>query len=174
VEAVYDVSIPPETIQRRYLTTDEDGKVVPREKGLTLRTDYPDLKARVGPMFPVLVTLVSVPWLLLVALLLRAYRPGVREWVRQTIVWGSLGGLLVMWLWISLAAVFDAMQPWALRAVVEIPVFRMGQTAAANIGVWVAALALLAGSYGIVDSRFQRMEITTRPSRYTLIRMGHD
>jgi len=88
--AVYGASIPPETIERRYLVTRADGSVAVQEQGLTLRRDYPTLKARSGPMFPALVALGAVPWLLLVALLLRAYRSGIGEWVRQTIVWGSL------------------------------------------------------------------------------------
>ena len=173
-EAVYGASISPETIEERYLITREDGSVVPRGEGLTLRKDYPALKSKSGPMFPALVALAAVPWLLLIALLLRAYRAGIREWVRQTIVWGSLAVLLGFVVGKSIAEVFRVMQPWAIRALVEVPVMRLGQTAAGTPAVWIVAGLLLAGAYLVVQSQFLRMEIPTKPSRYTLIRMGQD
>ncbi|MDH3628361.1 MAG: hypothetical protein OES25_12020 [Acidobacteriota bacterium] len=172
--AVYTAEITPETIEQRYLTTNADGDVIPRGDGLTLRQDFPDLRAASGPMLPVLVTLVTVPWLLLVALLLRAYRPGVREWVRQTIVWGGLAGLLAFWIWTSMTTLFGVMRPWAMRALVEIPMLRLGQSALGSFGVWVAAFGMLAAAYWIAQAQFRRMEITTHPSQYTLIRMGSD
>ncbi|MDP6579082.1 MAG: hypothetical protein QF681_00380, partial [Vicinamibacterales bacterium] len=170
VQEVYGVSIPSATIEQRYLTTTEAGRVVPRGgEGLTLRADHPELKAGVGPMFPALITLTVVPWLLLVALLLRAYRPGVREWIRQTVVWGSLGVLLLFWLATSMSTVFQVMEPWGLRALVEIAVFGLGSTTGGTATVWLLALLLLAGAYWIAQSRFLRMEIPTHPSRYTLL-----
>ena len=125
-------------------------------------------------MFPALVALTAVPWLLLIALLLSAYRAGVREWVRQTVVWGSLGVLLGFVIATSLGDILDIMQPWAIRALVEIPVMRLGRTAAGTLGVWIVAGLLLAGAYRIVQSQFLRMEIPTKPSRYTLIGMVQD
>ena len=173
-EEVYGLSISLETIEQRYLITREDGSVVPRGEGLTLRTDYPDIKAAAGPMFPVLMTLVAAPWLLLVALLLRAYRPGVREWVRQTIVWGSLGVLMAFWVWTSMTTLFGVMEPWAIRSVVEIVVIRVGQSSVGIFVAWMVALALLITTYRIAHRQFLRMEIVTHPSQYTLIRMGSD
>ena len=120
-------------------------------------------------MFPALVALTAVPWLLLIALLLRAYRAGIREWARQTIVWGSLAVLLGFVLATSIANIFDILQPWAIRAMVEIPVMRLGQTAAGTLAVWIVTGLLLVGAYRIVQSQFLRMEIPIKPSRYTLI-----
>jgi len=173
-EAAYGASISPATIEERYLLTREDGSVILRGEGLTLRKDYPTLKPKSGPMFPALVALTAVPWLLLIALLLRAYRAGIREWVRQTIVWGSLAVLMGFVVAASIANVLDIMQHWAIRALVEIPVMRLGQTAAGTVTVWIVAGLLLAGAYRIVQSQFLRMEIPTKPSQYTLIRMGQD
>jgi hypothetical protein len=51
---------------------------------------------------------------------------------------------------------------------------RRGQTAAGTLAVWIVACLLLAGAYRIVLSQFLRMEIPTKPSQYTLIRMGQD
>jgi len=173
-ERVYGVSLSPGSIEERYLTTREDGSVAPRGEGLTLRIDDPALRPRGGPMFPALVTLTVVPWLLLIALLLRAYRAGIREWVRQAIVWGSLAVLLGFVISTTVSNIFDFMQQWAIRALVEIPVMRLGESAAGTVTTWVVAALLLGGAYRIVQSQFMRMEIPTKPSQYTLIRMGQD
>ena len=172
VEAVYGASISPEEIRRRYLVTRGDGGVTPRGEGLTLRRDDPNLKPRSGPMFPVLLALTAVPWLLLTALLLRAYRAGVRERVRQTIVWGSLALLLGSVIATTIAEVLGVTEPWAIRALVEIPVMRLGQTATGVWMVWIVVGLLIAGAYLIVQRQFLRMEIPTKPSRYTLIDMA--
>lgn len=170
VEDVYGASIPADTIRQRYLTTGDDVGVVPRGEGLTLRRDYPGLTAASGPMFPALVAAAVVPWLLLTALLLRAYRAGVREWVRQTIVWGGLGLLMILWIAPWLATVSGILSSWAARALVEIPVMWAGGTPAGTLTVWSVALALVVAAYAIVQSQVLRMEIPSRPSQYTLLR----
>lgn len=172
VAATYGASIAPEVIEERYLTTGPDGQVVPRGEGLTLRADYPELRPRSGPMFPALLALTVVPWLLLIALLLRGYRGGVREWVRQLTVWGALGVLLTFTVAASIGGVFGFMRYWALRALIEIPVMRLGSTTAGTWGVWIAGVALIGVAYLAVQRQFERMEIPTKPSRYTLIDFG--
>jgi len=168
-EAVYGVTIPPDVVEQRYLVTLPDGGVEPRGEGLTLRRDYPGLKPRSGPMSPVLLTLTVVPWLLLVALLLRGYRAGVPEWVRQSIVWGALFLLLIFAIGSSIGSMFRLFHAWAVRALIEIPVMLWGSTTAGTLAVWIACAALVAGAYLVVQRQFLRMEIPTRPSRYTLI-----
>lgn len=174
VEAVYGASIPAETIEERYLGGLADGSVVPKRDGLTLRDDYPTLKARSGPVFPVLLMLTAVPWLLLTALLLRAYRAGAREWMRQAVMWGSLALMLFLFVGVSLLATVDLIRPWAVRALVEIPVMRLGQTAGGTLLVWLTAVLSLSAAYLLAGSQFRRMEIPSRPSRFTLLRVGPD
>lgn len=169
VAATYGASISPEVIEERYLATGPDGGVVPRGEGLTLREDYPALEPRSGPMLPALLALTVVPWLLLVAMLLRGYRGSVGEWVRQTTVWGALGLLLVFAIGTSIAAVFRVIEFWSIRALIEIPVMRLGSTMTGTMAVWTAATALIGGAYLVVQRQFERMEIPTTPSRYTLI-----
>jgi len=50
----------------------------------------------------------------------------------------------------------------------------LGEPVAGTVSTWVVAAVLLAGAYRIVQSQFMRMEIPTKPSQYTLIRMGQD
>jgi hypothetical protein len=160
VEEVYGVSIPPEEIERRHLETHPDGTVAGRADSLALRA---------GPISAVLFFLVGVPWMLLVALLLRAYRAGVREWVRQSIVWGALGILLAIWLVETLGLMTGLTEPWLIRALVEIPTFRLGASAAGTIAAPLLAALGFLGAYRLAGGQFARMEIPARPSKYTLV-----
>jgi hypothetical protein len=169
VEAVYGASIPPDEIEARYLSTREDGTVAPNGEGLTLRVDYPELRARSGPLSPVLLTLAAVPWLLLTAALLRAYRACVGNWVRHTIHWGFLGILLVFWIGLSVSTVTRFMMPWAIRGLVEIPVMRLGDSGGGIAAVWVGCGVAVGAAYWVAQSQFRRMEIPAKPCKYTLV-----
>jgi hypothetical protein len=168
-QAVYGATISPEDIATRYLETAEDGSVRPRGQGLTLREDYPALRSRGGPIFPFLLAVSAVPWLLMTAALLRAYRAGVREWVRQTVVWASLGLMLLLWLAEVACMVTGFIEQWVYRGMVEIPAFRLGVSVAGTLAVWVVAALLVAAAYLLAQAQFLRMEIPTKPSKYTLV-----
>ncbi len=174
VEASYGVSIPVEEIRERYFAPTEDGSAVPVGEQLTLRADYPELRVRSGPMFPVLLTLTGVPWLLLVAGLLRAYRAGIKEWMRQTVVWGGLALLLGLFLVFFVSNITGFTESWAVRALVQIPTLGLGASTAGTLAVWVAAVLSLSAAYGIAWSQFRRMEIPAKPSKYTLIERMRD
>lgn len=152
--------------------TDEDGQVAPRGGNLPLRQDYPRLHPKSGPKLPALLALTVVPWLLVTAALLRAYRAGVGEWVRQTIVWGSLAFLIIFSVGSLFANVLGISEPWLFRALVEISVMRLGATTLGTVSVWIVAGLLMAGAYRVAEIQFLRMEIPAHPSRYTLIGMG--
>jgi hypothetical protein len=162
VQAVYGATIAPEEIAERYLTPS-------RGEGLTLRQDYPGLRARSGPVFPFLLALSAVPWLLMTAALLRAYRAGIREWVRQTVVWASLSVMMLLWLAEVACMVTGFIQPWVYRGLVEIPAMRLGASIPGTLAVWAVTMLLVALSYLIAQSQFLRMEIPTKPSKYTLV-----
>jgi hypothetical protein len=168
VEAAYGATIAPGEIETRYLTTGEDGSIRPIGQGLTLRADYPDLEVRGGPLFPVLIMLTAVPWLLFAAALLRAYRACIKEWVRQTISWGVLGVLLLFWIGLSVASMFGLMEFWSIRALIQIPVMSLGESAIGTLAAWAVSGLLLAAAYWVAQSQFLRMEIPTTPSKYTL------
>jgi hypothetical protein len=168
-EKVYGTSIPAAEIERLYLETRPDGTVVGRAGSLPLRAERPDLSPRTGPIAAVLLLLVGVPWMLLVALLLRAHRAGIAEWVRQTVVWGTLGVLLAVWLVEILAVETGLTEPWLIRALVEIPVFNLGETAWGTAVAAIAAALGFLGAYRLAEIQFERMEIPTTPSKYTLV-----
>ena len=169
VEHVYGASIPPDEIAERYLVMRDDGTVAPRDGHLTLRTDYPGLQVRSGPLFPMLTALAVVPWLLLAAVLFRAYRAAVAAWVRHVVFWGPLGLLLLLWIAISLGSVIGLAEVWVFRALIEIPLMKLGESAVGTFAVWIAALAVTSGAYLVAEGQFRRMEIPVKPCKYTLI-----
>jgi len=168
VKEVYGVAIPAEELAERYLV-ERRGRIVGKAEKLTLRADYPQLQPRRGPLFPAMIGLSVVPWLLMVAVLLRAYRAGVGEWVRQTIFWGSIPSLLVFWIGLSVASMLDYVASWAVRGVVEIPVFLLGNSFLGTVSVWLVSALAIVAAYGVAQWQFGRMEIPTVPSKYTLL-----
>ncbi|HXH27758.1 MAG TPA: hypothetical protein VNL37_01865, partial [Candidatus Polarisedimenticolia bacterium] len=122
-----------------------------------------------APVSGLLLALVVAPYLLAVAALLRAYRAGVGERVRQSIVWGLLGVTLVTWIAVSLGSVVRLTPPWILRALVEIPAYHVGRVPYGPALAWVACLMVIAAAYRVAERQFARMEIPARPCKYTLI-----
>lgn len=167
--AVYGAEIPPSEIAARYLETRPDGAVAPRGEGLTLRRDHPDLAPRdPGPMFPVLVTSVLVPWLLLSALLFRTYREGVSDRVRYVVVFAPAAFVLIASVGLAVLMIMDVSGPWVIQAAYELPLRAMAGSAAVPL-VWILCAALSAGAYAVAQREFQRMEIPARPFRFTLV-----
>jgi hypothetical protein len=173
VEAVYGRRVPADEIADRYLVTGADGRVVLRAGARLLSGDDPRLSpVSGGPMFAVLMALVCVPWLLLVALLLRAYRAGVSDAWRQGLFWGLAVLVVVFFAGQAAAVIAGLARPWLATALVEIPVRALGESAAATVGAWVAAAVLLLVAYRLAESQFVRMEIPARPTRFTLIELA--
>jgi len=173
VEAVYGRRVPGDEIADRYLVTGADGRVVPRAGARLLSGDDPRLSpVGGGPMFAVLMALVCVPWLLLVALLLRAYRAGVSDARRQGLFWGLAVLVVVFFVGQAAAVIAGLARPWLATALVEIPVRALGESAAATVAAWVSGAALLFVAYRLAESQFARMEIPVRPIRFTLIELA--
>ncbi len=75
VKAVYGEDLSPAEISRRYLETDDSGRVVVGPGGLTFKADYPQWKRLpAGPIFPFLFGSAVVLYLLILAILFRGLR----------------------------------------------------------------------------------------------------
>lgn len=168
-EAVYGAAIAPETIEARWIETLPDGTVAGRGDSLPLRAEHPELSPRSGPLFPLILALTVTPWFLVSALLFRAYRPEIPEWVRQSIYWGGLFVIILLFLSQAVAMVADFAHPWLARALMEIPAWKLGRSAAATTSAWIVAGAVVAVAYRLTESQFRRMAVPTRPSKYSLI-----
>jgi hypothetical protein len=170
VRAVYGASIPAGEIAERCLVTGADGTVLPKQADLSLRAEFPQLRpAGAGPLFPALTTLVCVPWLVLVTLLLRLYRPGVSHRVRQAAVWATVALIVVTFAGFAAAVMTGWVRFWIVELLAEIPIRKLGGSLPATLAVWAVGMALLAAAYELSRSMFARMEIPARPTRFTMI-----
>ena len=170
-EAVYGASIPPEEIERRWIRTLPDGSVAGVHGSLPLRAERPDLSPRSGPTIPVLLAVVLVPWLLLVSAVFRAFRAGVAPWVRLASFWGVVVLFLLTMLGEAVALIGGFARPWLPRALVEIPSFALEASAGLAALVWAVAAVLVLGAYSLAESQFLRMEIPTRPTKFSLVEL---
>jgi hypothetical protein len=168
-KAVYGLSLAPGEIERRWLVTLPDGSVVGRGPGLSIRAEYPRAAPRSVPETPVLMTLAVAPWLLLVAALFRAYRSSIPAWGRQAVYWGGLGLLILPLLLLVRAMMGDFARPWLARALVEIPTWRLGQSAAGTVAAWVGGGLLILAAYRLAEIQFLRMEIPAKPVKYSIL-----
>lgn len=166
--AVYGAAIPPGEIEPA-LETRSDGAVVGRGPTLGLRTRNPDLSPRTDPLFPVMMALVGVPWLLLMAGLHRTYRPGVTERVRVGVFWAVVAAFVLTMLIEAAGLVTGLARPWVVRAFVEIPTWKLGGSALGSFAVWLAAALLSYGAYRTAEAQFLRSEIPVKPSAFSLL-----
>ncbi|MBZ5640062.1 MAG: hypothetical protein LAO51_15045 [Acidobacteriia bacterium] len=168
-EAIYGLPLPIEEVERSWLATLPDGSIVGRAPGLPIRAERPGLSPRSGPAFPVLMTLVVVPWLLLVAALFRAYRSTIPDKARRAIHWGGMG-LLILPLPVQLVTTMAHLaRPWLVRAFVEIPTWELGRSALGTVAAWVGGGLLLIVAYRVAEIQFLRMEIPANPVPCSLI-----
>ena len=174
-EAAYGLSIPPGEIERRWLETRPDGTVAGRYESLPIRAERPGLSPRSGPGFPVLMTLAVAPWLLLLAALLRSYRATIPGGARQAVYWGSLVVLILPMVLQVIAMVADFSRPWLLRAAIEIPLRKLGGSAAWVAVAWAAGALVALAAYRLAERQFRRMEIPAKPVAYSIFeRMRED
>lgn len=167
---LYGKVIPAPELAARYLELGLDGRVAPKPGGLRLLADYPDLRSRsAGPLMPLFVALVAVPWLLLTAGLFRTYRPDIGPARGQQFVWGIIGLFVVVTVILAALVIRHVVQPWASRAVLGIAAQHLGGLPAGVAAVWLGALVLLGLGYALVAQQFRRMEVPTRPLRFTLV-----
>lgn len=172
LEAVYGARIPARELGR-HLAAGANGVVAADAAGFSPRREYPALRpVGAGPMFPALAVLVCLPWLIFMAALLGLYRAGVSDRGRQAMVWGATGSVLAFLLLFVAAVVANWIEPWIVQWAIEIPVRHLGESALGTLTAWVACAALLAAGYRMAGLRFARMEVPTRPTRFTLIELA--
>jgi hypothetical protein len=169
---VFGVSVSAREIAGRYLDTRADGLVVPAGNGVSFQRHIAGLTPRGhGPVFPIVMALVCVPWLLLTAMLLRSYRAGISDAARQRLMWTVVTVVLVLTLGALALVVAGFTGMWLFQVLVEIPARVIGASTPAIVATWILAAALVLGAYRVAQARFLRMEIPPRPTRYTLLDM---
>lgn len=168
-EAVYGVPVSADEIERRDLDTLPDGTVVGRAPGLRLPHGGSPAAPRTGPVIPLLAALILVPAFLLVAALHRTFRAAIGGWAPHVLFWGVVG-LFLATMGVEVALlVTERAQPWAVRAILQIPARGWGQSTAETATVWVACVAASIGAYLLAELQFRRAEMPSRPLRFSLL-----
>jgi hypothetical protein len=160
VERVYDVSIPAEEIQQRYLRSGADGSARVLPGGITLLEDYPGLKLTTGMgSAPVVVLLIGLPWLLFLAL---TVQDGFASATAAQRPWGYflLVGLAVVCLLGSLWSYSAGLTAeWKMVALGEILMRKLGaMLPGSGLVQWGIVVTLLGGSYLLAQARFSGIE----------------
>ena len=165
--AVYGAPLDPEELRSRYLTTDGGGQVALSTPSLSLARDHPALRpVERGPLMPVVMLLVGVPWALLLALALRLYRPGVTARARLAGLVAIPAGIMAVHIVGVALAMSHVLDYDGLSATVVILTRRLGAALSGGAwGLWVVALAVLAMIWWWVAGQFARIEFAPAPRR---------
>jgi hypothetical protein len=163
-EAVYNERVPEEVISSRYLETDDNDRVIGRQKDLTLLRDHPGLEPRSGgPAFPVIMFLVGVPAFLLAVFYLRAFRAGGSEAKRTMVLWAILALLLAFHLGQYSLFVLQFTEFWILAGLFKMGIRKLGEAfPGSTFAVWVVCSALLYVSYRTAERAFENIEVTPK------------
>jgi hypothetical protein len=161
VHSVYGRAIPPAEIQQRYLTLDQDGQVVPRAAGLTLQADYPELRpVGAGPVLPVMLLAVNLPWLLLLRPLLRTFRASCSPRRQKTTIAILLVFCFVMYMGTLLASMLGPLNLNGLSGLTEVMMRHAGETAGMTVALWAACLILSGLGYLWAQRQFLAIEVS--------------
>ena len=163
--ALYEEAIAPEVIQGRYLDVDEEGKVVLRGEALTLRADFPHLKPRsIGPYFPVLLMLVSVPYALLVTAYLRSFRATISDGTRKAILFGMMFAVLALHIAQYVLFMTGITEDWIITGTFEILLRNATDSLYGGaLSIWVVCGLVIYAAYRVAESQFRRIEVPSQP-----------
>jgi hypothetical protein len=161
IEAVHGIRVPPADVQNRYLEVDGEGEVRLRTTGLTLWEDYPDLKPRGhGPEFPVVLLLAGLPFLIMVAVYLRAFRTGFSKTFRVGVAVTLLVFVLALHVSQFVAYVANVTEPWLVGGFLEILIRQLANTLPGGaMTVWGVSMLLLFAGYRLAETQFVRAEL---------------
>jgi diacylglycerol kinase len=169
IDSVHGIWIPPEEVQERYFEVDGDRLVGLTRGGLTLREDYPNLREAAGQhQFLAWMTLVLVPWFLLLGVFLRTFRANLGDRIRQ-VTFGCLLGLpmLLMLGQIGMAATGFA-RPDVLRGTLEVLLRQATDSAPAALILAIVCTALVIASYLLAQRQLVKAEIPMTPTKFGL------
>jgi len=170
IESVYGTSIPHEEILERYFQVDADQVVGLKRGGLTLEEDYSNLgePAR-HPQFLALMTLVLVPWFLLLTVFLKTFRANLSDRTRQVTFWSLVGLLLLLMLGQVAMAVTGIASPDVLRGTMEVLLRQANSSTPASLTLAITCLALTIASYLLAQRQLVKAEIPMTPTKFALL-----
>ena len=159
---------------RELLTTDQYR--IARNKGTEapfcgtlLDNKRPGIYSCVCCGLPLFASLVAVPWLVLVAGLFRTYRSDIGAERGQQLVWGVIVLFVVVFIGLSVLLLRGVIHAWAPRALLGVAAHALGASPAGTAAAWLGTAVLIGLGFWLVERQFRRMEIPTRPLRFSLV-----
>ena len=164
LEAVYGRTVAHSEILERYFEPSESGILQLREVHVGFRSDLSSLATRsMGPVFPVLMTVILVPSLWLIAIVLLTFRARVSSKLRRTVFWGlAFAVLSLVMAWLPLA-IGDWIELWVLRGFGQSLIRHLGSAPWGHAAAWIVGSILIVASSLPVLWTFQRAELPSKP-----------
>jgi len=190
IEDIYGRTIPPDELSDRYFAIERDrlvslkayrkagqehlrGTLTRPIIGFPLLEDYPELTAPPrGPETPVYLLLVLVPWLLLTAIFLRAFRAAHSSKYIRGVYWAGLAIPMLGMLSQVFLSVFGLFSPEAGHSFLAITIRSLGSSPTSWLLTWVVAIAIVLVCYRLALRQFERAEIPTSPINFSLVNWG--
>jgi hypothetical protein len=160
VEQVYGATIPPGELERRYLKKRSDGGAALIPKKLDLAADYPNLRRvrKAGPVFPVVVGLSFVLWMLSLTVYFQTFRAGTSNVRRTATAFGLLALLMLGWLGAFVEPLVRVLGAGYFNAGFTVALRQAGRSTGASAAVWLVMIALSSSAYAVALRRFEKVE----------------
>ena len=118
-----------------------------------------------GPLFPVLLVLVGVPWFLVLALHYRLCRVAVSAVKRGIVLWGTLAALMGLMILQFFLAKNDVLKPYEVRTALEGFTAALGASPAGQLLAWLGGAVVITAAYLFAAGRFEHVEAPVKVDR---------
>jgi hypothetical protein len=160
LDDIYGRGLTADQVRERYLVVDSTGGPALRAEGIPLTEDLARWRPqRRGRVFPVLFALTAVPWLLMVAGLMRAYRAGLSATRQKIMVLAVMGVALMAETGLLLLGVIDLLDLWTYSCVIKSLGYQLSADLPGGVvTAWILSALLVLGVYRFAESRFKKVE----------------
>ncbi len=161
IRAVYGATVPYEEILDRYLEVADGKSYALRGGGAPLFEAYPGLKPQGEiAMFPVLLTLVCIAWLLLALIYLRWCRAGVSQTGRMKIFFVMALAVIATTAGQLVVMITGLFRLDVGAAFVKILMHRIATgLPGGSAAIWLFSALVILGCYRLAEAEFQRIEV---------------
>ncbi len=159
IHDIYGRSLSVDQVYERYLVNGSE-PVSMRADGVPLTEDLERWSPHTaGQTFPVIMVLVLVPWLLMLAAIMRIYRGGISLTRQKILVISVMGAALIIQTGIIGAAVLDRLDLHTVTAVIKSTGHQLALALpGGTITLWILAAIPILAAYRLAEWRFHRVE----------------
>jgi len=161
VAEVHGLQLSYQEIRDRYLKAGPNGMVQLQEHGFTLLEDH-HLSRPLWAMrtFPLIMTIICLPWFLSVALVFRLHRADVTPHLARRVGLLVFVPIVVLAIGLPAVAAWGWLDLWAISRTSGILLGKVGSHFPGGmLSIWVLCLILLSGGYWLALGRFHSLEV---------------